>query len=72
MKLTLKKHNKPYEVVMKEYRKNPMEDDDDDNDGDDDEKQKVSDDESSSDESGSEEDEVSCRSYKHHDMSSLG
>jgi translation initiation factor 3 subunit C len=24
MKLTLKKHNKPYAVVMKEYRKNPM------------------------------------------------
>ena len=24
MKLTLNKHNKPYQVVMKEYRKNPM------------------------------------------------
>jgi len=24
MKLTLKKHNKPYALVMKEYRKNPM------------------------------------------------
>jgi translation initiation factor 3 subunit C len=57
MKLTLKKHNKPYEVVMKEYRKNPM---DDDEESSDDEKGKVSDDDSSSDESSSDdEDEVS-------------
>eukprot|EP00534_Pseudo-nitzschia_fraudulenta_P011248 CAMPEP_0201220698 /NCGR_PEP_ID=MMETSP0851-20130426/191731_1 /ASSEMBLY_ACC=CAM_ASM_000631 /TAXON_ID=183588 /ORGANISM="Pseudo-nitzschia fraudulenta, Strain WWA7" /LENGTH=963 /DNA_ID=CAMNT_0047510435 /DNA_START=8 /DNA_END=2899 /DNA_ORIENTATION=- len=30
MKLTLKKHNKPYKVVMDHYRKNPDDDDDDD------------------------------------------
>jgi translation initiation factor 3 subunit C len=29
LKLTLKKHNKPYMLVMKEYRKNPMSSDDD-------------------------------------------
>jgi hypothetical protein len=60
MKLTLKKHNKPYEVVMKEYRKNPMEEDEDDEE-EDDEKGKVSAEDSSSEEeeSGSEEEEVS-------------
>ena len=43
MKLTLKKHNKPFQVVMDHYRKNPIideddgdEDEDDDDDGDDD------------------------------------
>ena len=38
MKLTLKKHNKPYAVVMEHYRKNPDtgDDDDDDDDSDDD------------------------------------
>jgi translation initiation factor 3 subunit C len=35
MKLTLKKHNKPFEMLMEEYRKNPVEDDDEDDDGDD-------------------------------------
>mmetsp|Transcript_24302 Transcript_24302/g.45246 ORF Transcript_24302/g.45246 Transcript_24302/m.45246 type:complete len:243 (-) Transcript_24302:210-938(-) len=36
MKLTLKKHNKPYAVVMEHYRKNPDTGDDDDNDDNDD------------------------------------
>lgn len=34
MKLTLKKHNKPYSVVMEHYRKNPDTGDDDDSDDD--------------------------------------
>jgi translation initiation factor 3 subunit C len=33
MKLTLKKHNKPYSVVMEHYRKNPMDDDEEDENG---------------------------------------
>jgi len=36
MKLTLKKHNKPYSLVMEAYRKNPIVDDKDDSDDDDD------------------------------------
>jgi translation initiation factor 3 subunit C len=32
MKLTLKKHNKPFLVVMNEYRKNPVDDDDEEDD----------------------------------------
>jgi translation initiation factor 3 subunit C len=35
MKLTLNKHNKPYRVVMKAYRANPIVDEDDDDDDDD-------------------------------------
>lgn len=35
MKLTLKKHNKAYKVVMDVYRQNPMESDEDDDDDDD-------------------------------------
>ena len=34
MKLTLKKHNKPFEMLMAEYRKNPVEDDDEDDEDD--------------------------------------
>jgi translation initiation factor 3 subunit C len=45
MKLTLKKHNKPYSIVMEAYRKNPIVDDKDDSDDDDDgDKDKDSDD----------------------------
>ena len=36
MKLTLKKHNKPFQVVMDHYRKNPIIDEDDGDDEDDD------------------------------------
>jgi translation initiation factor 3 subunit C len=35
MKLTIKKHNKPYQVVIEHYRKNPVTDDDDKEDDDD-------------------------------------
>jgi translation initiation factor 3 subunit C len=62
MKLTLNKHNKPYHVVMKEYRKNPMDDDDDDDESSNENKANVSDDDdddSSSDEDSSNENEVS-------------
>ena len=51
MKLTLKKHNKPYQVVMDHYRKNPVTEDDgdDDEDSDDDDDDDDDDDSSSSD-----------------------
>lgn len=54
MKLTLKKHNKPYQVVMDHYRKNPdNEDDNDGNDPDGDALDDSSDDDSSSSSSSS-------------------
>jgi translation initiation factor 3 subunit C len=51
MKLTLRKHNKPYQVVMDHYRKNPVteEDDADDSDDDDDDSSSSSSSDSDSD-----------------------
>ena len=56
MKLTLKKHNKPFQVVMEHYRKNPIidegdgdEDEDEDDDGDDDSSSSSSSDDDDSD-----------------------
>lgn len=53
MKLTLKKHNKPFQVVMDHYRKNPDAEDDDGNDPDGDAVDDSSDDDSSSSSSSS-------------------
>ena len=62
MKLTLKKHNKPYALVMEAYRKNPIVDDQDD---DDDEDEEDSDDDKDSDD-----DDDSSESDKEKDSSS--
>jgi translation initiation factor 3 subunit C len=58
MKLTLKKHNKPYAVVMEHYRKNPDtgDDDDDDDDKDDDDDDSSSSSSSDSDDSDKDDD----------------
>jgi translation initiation factor 3 subunit C len=56
MKLTLKKHNKPYQVVMEHYRKNPVTDDDDDDDDKDDDSSSSSSSSSDSDSSDSDAD----------------
>lgn len=49
MKLTLKKHNKAYQVVMKAYRANPVVSSDEEGDDDDDEEEDSSDEESDED-----------------------
>jgi len=49
MKLTLKKHNKPYAVVMKQYRANPVVSDSDDSDSSDDDDDDDDDDKENSD-----------------------
>lgn len=60
MKLTLNKHNKPYQVVMKEYRKNPMTEEEEEQEDEDEESStekantKVSNDDSSAEEESSE------------------
>ena len=55
MKLTLKKHNKPYAVVIEHYRKNPM-DDDEEEDGSDSDSDSDSSSSSSSSDSDSDDD----------------
>lgn len=64
MKLTLKKHNKPFQVVMDHYRKNPDDDDDDDDDDVDGDDVDDSDSDSSSSSSSSSSDSSSGSSNK--------
>lgn len=66
MKLTLKKHNKPYQVVMDHYRKNPVTEDDD---KDDDSSSSSSDSDSDSDSDSSDSDADTKKKKKKADSS---
>jgi translation initiation factor 3 subunit C len=64
MKLTLKKHNKPYSVVMEHYRKNPDTGDDDDDDDEVDDDDDDDDSSSSSSDSDSDDEKVDAKKKK--------
>ena len=71
MKLTLNKHNKPFQLVMNEYRKNPVtEDDEDESEDEDDDDDSGSDSDSDSSSSSSEDDDDAKKKKKKPGMSS--